>query len=148
MPRKLRMEYPGAIYHVMNRGDHREEIFRDDEDRKRILSTLGEACQTTQWQVHAYGLMRNHFHLVLETPGANRVAGMKWHLGVYTQRFNLRHKLCGHLVAGRYKALVVEGSINGYLRTVCDDVHLNPVGANLLEPEESLERFGRRSYGE
>ena len=79
MTRKLRMQYPGgAIYHVMNRGDHREAIFRDDEDHQRFLATLTEACAKTAWRVHAFCLMRNHFHLVLETPRANLVAGMKW----------------------------------------------------------------------
>jgi putative transposase len=148
MPRKLRLEYPGAIYHVMNRGDHREDIFRDDADRGLFLSTLGEACQKTQWQVHAYCLMRNHFHLVIETPQPNLVAGMKWQLGVYTKRFNIRHKLCGHLFAGRYKALMVEGNGNGYLRTVCDYVHLNPVRAKLLKVGAPLEVFPWSSYGE
>ena len=124
MSRKLRIEYPGAMYHVMNRGDQREDIFRDDQDRQKFLSTLGEACAKTEWQVHAYCLMRNHFHLVLETPQPNLVLGMKWLLGVYTKRFNIRHKLCGHLFAGRYKALVVEGSGNGCLRTVCDYVQV------------------------
>jgi REP element-mobilizing transposase RayT len=84
MSRKLRIEYPGAIYHVMNRGDQREDIFRDDHDRQKFLATLGEACAKTEWQVHAYCLMRNHFHLVLETPQPNLVFGMKWLLGVYT----------------------------------------------------------------
>jgi putative transposase len=141
MSRKLRIEYPGAMYHVMNRGDQREDIFKDDQDRQKFLSTLGEACVKTEWQVHAYCLMRNHFHLVLETPQPNLVFGMKWLLGVYTKRFNIRHKLCGHLFAGRYKALVVEGSGNGYLRTVCDYVHLNPVRAKLLPPEVALESY-------
>jgi len=146
MPRKLRMEYPGAIYHVINRGDRREDIFRDDADRIRFLETLGEACGKTGWHVLAYCLMSNHFHLVVETPQGNLVAGMKWFLGVYTKRFNIRHKWCGHLFAGRYKALVVEGSGNGYLRTVCDYVHLNPVRAGLLRPEEPLEKFVWSSY--
>jgi len=84
MPRKLRVQYEGAIYHVMNRGDHREDIFHNDEDRQLFLKTLGEACAKTAWQVHAYCLMRNHFHLVVETPRANLVAGMKWLLGTYT----------------------------------------------------------------
>jgi REP element-mobilizing transposase RayT len=83
--RKLRIEHPGAMYHVMNRGDQREDIFRDDEDRQRFLCTLGEACGKTEWQVHAYCLTRNHFHLVLETPQPNLVFGMKWPLGVYTK---------------------------------------------------------------
>jgi len=120
MARKVRVEYPGAIYHVMNRGDRREEIFRDDDDRQRFLSTLGEACAKTGWQVHALCLMSNHFHLVIETPQGNLVAGMKWFLGTYTSRFNRRHKLFGHLFSGRYKALIVDGSGNGYLKTVCD----------------------------
>lgn len=86
MARKLRIQYPGAIYHVMNRGDRREAIFEDDEDRQRLLETLAQACQKTGWQVHAYCLMRNHFHLVLETPQPNLVVGMKWLLGTYTSR--------------------------------------------------------------
>src|SRR3989440_8178667 len=147
MPRKLRIEYPGAIYHLMNRGDRREDIFKDDFDRSRFLSTLGEACKKTEWQVHAYCLMRNHFHLVIETPQANLIAGMKWLLGVYTKRFNIRHKLCGHLFAGRYKALIVDGSGTGYLRTVCDYVHLNPVRAGLLKPDERLLAYPWSSLG-
>ncbi len=147
MPRQLRLQYPGALYHVMNRGDQRENIFRDDADRERFLATLGEACGKTEWQVHAYCLMRNHFHLVIETPQANLVVGMKWLLGVYTKRFNIRHRLCGHVFAGRYRALIVEGSGNGYLRTVCDYVHLNPERAKLIRPEASLESFRWSSYG-
>ena len=81
---KVRIQYPGAIYHVMNRGDRREAIFEDDEDRERLLQTLTQACEKTGWQVHAYGLMRNHFHLVIETPQPNLVVGMKWLLGPYT----------------------------------------------------------------
>jgi putative transposase len=118
--RKLRVEYEGAIYHVINRGDRREVIFLDDEDRHLFLKTLAEACAKTEWQAHAYCLMSNHFHLVIETPQPNLVAGMKWLLGTYTARFNRRHKLSGHLFAGRYKALIVDGSGSGYLKTVCD----------------------------
>ena len=75
------MEYEGAIYHVMNRGDRRESIFREDSDRLLFLETLGETCAKTDWQVHAYCLMSNHFHLALKTPQANLIAGMKWFLG-------------------------------------------------------------------
>jgi REP element-mobilizing transposase RayT len=146
MPRPLRVEYAGAIYHVINRGNQRQDIFRDDQDRKIFLDTLGEACVKTEWQVHAYCLMRNHFHLVMETPQANLVTGMKWLLGVYTKRFNIRHKTCGHLFAGRYKALLVDGSGNGYLETVCDYVHLNPVRARLIAAEAGLESFPWSSY--
>ena len=81
MARKLRVEYPGAIYHVMNRGDRREPIFKDDKDRQQFLNTLGEVCAKTGWQVHALCLMPNHFHLAVETPNANLVVGMKWFLG-------------------------------------------------------------------
>ncbi len=81
MPRPLRVEFAGAIYHLMSRGDHREAIFRDDQDRQTFLRTLREACEKTGWQVHAYCLMENHFHLVTETPQPNLVAGMKWFLG-------------------------------------------------------------------
>ncbi len=103
MPRQLRIEYAGAIYHVMNRGDRREPIFHDDFDRKRFVTTLSEACAKTKWQVHAYCLMNNHFHLVVETPDATLVAGMRWFLSTYTARFNRRHKQFGHLFSGRYK---------------------------------------------
>ena len=92
MPRKLRVQYPGALYHLMNRGDRREDIFEDDQDRQRLLETLGQTCEKTGWQVHAYCLMSNHFHLMVETPQPNLVAGMKWLLGTYTGRFNRRHK--------------------------------------------------------
>ncbi len=92
--------------------------------------------------------MRNHFHLVVETPEANLVAGMKWLLGVYTQRFNRRHQWSGHLFAGRYKAWPVEGSGGGYLRTVCDYVHLNPARAGLLASDAPLEHFPWSSYGQ
>jgi REP element-mobilizing transposase RayT len=148
MARKLRVQYPGAIYHVMNRGDRREPIFKDDKDRVCFLETLGETCDKTGWQVHAFCLMLNHFHLVVETPNANLVAGMKWFLGTYTSRFNRRHKLFGHLFSGRYKSLIVDGSGDGYLRTVCDYVHLNPVRANLLQPEQGLQEFRWSSYPE
>lgn len=148
MARKLRVEYPGAIYHVMNRGDRREAIFKDALDRERFLSTLGEACVKTGWQVHALCLMGNHFHLVVETPQGNLVAGMKWLLGTYTGRFNRRHKLSGHLFSGRYKALIVDGSSIGYLKTVCDYVHLNPARAKLLRPEQPLRTYRWSSWPE
>lgn len=132
----------------MNRGDRREEIFRDDPDRRRFLETLAEACAKTGWQVHAYCLMPNHFHLVVETPEANLVAGMKWFLGTYTSRFNRRHNLFGHLFSGRYKALVVDSTTPGYLKTVCDYVHLNPVRAKLLAAEAPLKSYGWSSFPE
>jgi len=146
MARKLRVEYPGAIYHVMNRGDRREPIFQDDQDRQRFVETLAEACAKTGWQVQALCLMPNHFHLVVETPQPNLVAGMKWLLGTYTARFNRRHKRFGHLFAGRYKSLVVDGSGTGYLKTVCDYVHLNPARAQLVPADQPLRRYAWSSW--
>ena len=148
MARKLRVEYPGAIYHVINRGDRREPIFKSDADRRLFLACLEQCCTKTGWQVHAYVLMPNHFHLVVETPQPNLVAGMKWFLGTYTNRFNRRHKVFGHLFSGRYKSLLVDGSGTGYLKTVCDYVHLNPARAKLVGPRQALTRFPWSSWPE
>lgn len=120
MARPLRIEYEGAIYHVMNRGDRRQDIFRRNADRLVFLETLASACAKTQWEVHAYCLMSNHFHLVLETPRANLVAGMKWFLGTYTMRFNRAHRFSGHLFGGRYKAQVIDEIAPQYLRTAAE----------------------------
>ena len=146
MARKLRVEYAGAIYHVMNRGDRRELIFMDDADRQRFIDTLGEACAKTGWQVHAYVLMPNHFHVVVETPQPNLVYGMKWLLGTYTSRFNRRHTLFGQLFSGRYKSLIVDGSGSGYLKSVGDYVHLNPARAKLVVADAPLESFAWSSW--
>ena len=94
----------------MSRGNQGREIFRDDEDRQLFLKTLDEACGKTGWAVHTYVLMGNHYHALLETPEANLVDGMKWFLGTYTQRFNSRHRVFGHLFQGRYRALVIDGA--------------------------------------
>jgi REP element-mobilizing transposase RayT len=146
MARKLRIQYPGAIYQVMNRGDRRERIYKDTKDYECFLQTLAEACAKASWQVHAFCLMPNHFHLVIETPQPTLVAGMKWLLGTYTGRFNRRHREFGHLFSGRYKALIVDGSRDGYLKTVCDYVHLNPVRGKLIRPGQPLEQFHWSSY--
>jgi REP element-mobilizing transposase RayT len=146
VPRQIRVEYPGAIYHVMSRGDHREAIVQGDADRELWLKTLGETCAKCDWQVHAYCLMTNHFHLVVETPLANLVSGMKWFLGTYTVRFNARHQLRGHLFAGRYKSLLIDESDDHYLRVASDYVHLNPARANLISAEERLEHYRWSSY--
>src|SRR5206468_9802609 len=116
-------------YHVLNRGDRREAIFRIDADRKRFLELLAQICRRTGWQIHAYCLTDNHFHLVVETPRSNLSAGMQWLLGTYTQCFNRRHVLWGHLFGGRYKALLVDepmpvsilgGQVTGDGRQVSD----------------------------
>ncbi|MGO8675294.1 MAG: transposase [Limisphaerales bacterium] len=146
MARKLRIQYPGAIYHAMNRGDRREDIFADDKDRACFLETLGQASEKAGWQVHAYCLMSNHFHLVVETPQANLSNGMKWLLQTYTSRFNRRHRFFGHLFSGRFKAPLVDGSGSGYLRTVCEYVHLNPVRARLVAEDQPLSTYQWSSY--
>ena len=148
MARKLRVEFEGAAYHVMSRGDQRERIFVDDEDRKLFLATLGEACAKTEWQIHAFCLMSNHFHLVVETPRANLSAGMRWFLGTYTGRYNRRHRLFGHLFSGRFKALNVDAASPGYLKTVCDYVHLNPVRAKLIAAGKPVRSYAWSSYPE
>jgi REP element-mobilizing transposase RayT len=147
MPRKPRLEYPGAIYHVMSRANGKRNIFETDADRRDFVKTLAEACEKTGFEVQAYCLMRNHFHLVVETPNGNLARGMHWLLSAYTLRFNPRHKRHGHVFSGRYKAMVVDGSGAGYLRTVCDYVHLNPVRARLLRPGQRLLEYPWSSFG-
>jgi REP element-mobilizing transposase RayT len=115
----------------MARGNRRERIYRDDDDRRFFLKTLGEACGQTGWRVHAWVLMSNHYHLVLETPEPNLVAGMQWLQNAYTRRFNTRHRLWGRLFGDRYKAVIVEGG-GYYYETLLDYVHLNPVRAGLV----------------
>jgi putative transposase len=130
----------------LSRGDRREDIVFDDEDRKRFVETLGEAATRANWQVHAFCLMRNHFHLVIETPQPTLVRGMQWMLGTYTARFNARHRLCGHLFSGRYKSIVVDEAQDGYLRRVCDYTHLNPVRAKIVGEQDALESYAWSSY--
>ena len=108
MARERRIEYRNAIYHVMARGDRREDIVTDDQDRERFEETLEELIGKTGWTLYAWVLMSNHYHLALKTPEANLVKGMSWFQSTWTQRFNSRHKLWGHLFGGRYKAIPVE----------------------------------------
>ena len=148
MARQPRVEYPGAIYHVMNRGDRREPIVRGATDGELFVRTLGEACDKAGWQVHAFCLMPNHFHLVMETPQPNLCDGMKWFLGSYTNRFNRRHRLFGHLFSGRYKSLLVDDRDTAYLQTVCQYVHLNPSRAGLIKTTDPLEKHPWSGYPE
>lgn len=137
MGRQLRIEYEGATYHVMCRGNRRETIFQDDEDRQLFVDTLSGACARTGWRVCAYVLMPNHYHLVLETPEANLVAGMKWLQGTYAKRHNVRHREWGHVFQGRYKAVLIDPGEDVYFRTACDYVHLNPTRAFLAGTEKT-----------
>ncbi len=132
MPRSLRIEFPGAFYHVIARGNRRETIFHDDDDRRFFLATLAEACAMTGWRVHAWVLMGNHYHLFIETPEANLVAGMSWLQNTVTRRHNVRHRAWGRLFGDRYKAIVVDGEDTYHYRTLADYIHLNPVRARLV----------------
>jgi REP element-mobilizing transposase RayT len=134
MARSIRIEHPGALYHVMARGNRRGRIYRDDDDRRFFLSAMGEACERTGWRVHAWVLMSNHYHLLIQTPEANLVDGMKCLQNTYTRRFNIRHRLWGRLFGDRYKAVPVEGG-GFYYETLLDYIHLNPVRAGLVKPQ-------------
>lgn len=136
MPRKPRIEYAGAIYHVMSRGNRGGIIFEDDVDREMFLETLAQVCSKTGWVIHAYVLMSNHFHFLLETPEANLVVGMQWFQSTYTQRYNVRHREHGHLFQGRYKALLVDPDSESYFTVVSSYIHLNPARARLFDLSE------------
>ncbi len=130
MSRPLRLEFPGAIYHATSRGDRREPIYRDDQDRLDQLSVLEQAATRFDAQVLAYCLMGNHYHLVLHTRHGNLSRFMRHLNGVYTQRFNRRHGLVGHLFQGRFKAILVDRDT--YLFALCRYVERNPVAAGLV----------------
>ena len=105
MARPLRIEYDGALYHVTSRGNEQKPIFRDGADRKLFLNTLSQVIDHFHWLCHAYCLMNNHYHLLVETPDGNLSKGMRQLNGVYTQAFNCRHDRVGHLFQGRFKAI-------------------------------------------
>jgi putative transposase len=130
MARPLRIEFPGALYHVTARGDRQEAIFLDDQDRAGFLALLGETCERFGAAVHAYCLMGNHYHVVLSTRAANLSQAMRHLNGVYTQRFNRRHGKVGHVFQGRFKAVLVDR--DAYLQAVCRYVDLNPVRAGMV----------------
>jgi len=134
MARALRVEYPGARYHVMCRGNQSRNIFQSQEDVVLFIRSLGEMCVRNQVIVHAWCLMSNHYHLLIETPQGNLVDAMKWFQGTFTQRYNARHKLRGHLFQGRYKAKVVDDEDPSYFRIVSEYIHLNPADAGLVKP--------------
>ena len=132
MARPLRFEYPGAVYHVMARGDGGKAVFEEDRDRRDFIDRLGTACVGHGWKIHAWVLMGNHFHLLLETPEANLVSGMKRLLGGFSQAWNRRRKRRGHVFQGRYKSVPVTGNSDEYyLRIVADYIHLNPARGGL-----------------
>lgn len=130
MTRPLRIEFPGALYHVTSRGDRQEDIYLDDEDRRAYLDILKNVCERFNWIVHAYCLMSNHYHLLIETPDSNLSQGMRQLNGVYTQSFNRRHKREGHVYQGRFKAILVQKET--YLLELSRYIVLNPVRAEMV----------------
>lgn len=138
MSRTLRIEYPGAVYHVQSEGNRGDAIYLDDEDREIFLRTFQEASRRSGWTVYAYALMANHYHILFQTARANLVDGMKWLQTAYTQRFNARHRMRGHLFAGRYHAMVVEADNAHYFSTIIDYIHLNPARSGLARAIRSF----------
>lgn len=130
MARPLRIQYEGALYHVTSRGNAGQRIFFDDRDRTHFLDVLAQAVERFQWICHAYCLMPNHYHLLLETPQGNLSRGMRHLNGVYTQGTNRRHKRSGHLFQGRFKAILVEK--DSYLLQVARYIVLNPVRGKMV----------------
>ena len=130
MARPLRLEFAGALYHVTSRGNRQEDIFEDDADRLEFISIFQTVCDRYNWICHAYCLMGNHYHLLIETPDANLSKGMRQLNGVYTQAFNRKHNRVGHLFQGRYKSILVEK--DSYLLELCRYIVLNPVRAQMV----------------
>lgn len=129
MARKLRFEFPGAMYHVLNRGNYRHGIFEENGAMASFEKTLFETCERCGWVLHAYVIMRNHFHLALETPQPNLSEGMRWLQSVFAIRFNRFRKENGHIFQGRFKSIILEDLDRmGWL---CHYIHLNPVRSGI-----------------
>jgi len=142
MARPLRIEYPGGVYHVTSRGNARQAIFADDPDRGAFLELLGRVIERFNWLCHAYCLMGNHYHLLIETPEGNLSSGMRELNGRYTQTYNRRHGRVGHLLQGRYKAIVVDR--DSYLLELCRYIVLNPVRTGVVKGPQA---YRWSSYG-
>lgn len=141
MARPLRIEFPNAVYHVTSRGNGRQKVFLNDDDRATFLATLAWVVERFGWICHAYCLMGNHYHLLIETPTPNLSRGMRQLNGVYTQRFNRAHRRVGHLFQGRFKAILVER--DSYLLELARYIVLNPVRAKMVSTPE---RYPWSSY--
>ena len=131
MSRPLRIEYAGALYHVTARGDRREDIYLDDEDRQAWLQQLAQVCRRFNWRCHAWCQMDNHYHILIETAEGNLSQGMRQLNGVYTQACNRRHQRVGHVFQGRYKAILVQK--DSYLLELARYIVLNPVRAGMVK---------------
>lgn len=150
MPRKLRLKYPGACYHIINRGNYRRSVFELKGAAEAFERTLFEACEAYGWRLHAFMVMSNHYHLAVETAEANLSAGMQWLQGTWANRFNRYHGKTGRPFQGRFKGIHVEPGRS--LAQVDHYIHLNPVRAGLVYADRvgayrwsSLWWFGRRN---
>jgi len=144
MARPLRIEFAGAIYHVMSRGNARQDIVLDDADRVKRLDWLRRTVETYGWRLHAFALMDNHDHLFVETPEPNLSAGMQYLNGSYTCYFNRHHRRSGHLFQGRFKGHLIEEE--GYFLEVSRYIHLNPVRAKMVACPEQHPWSSYRGY--
>ena len=146
MARPLRIEYPGAFYHVTSRGNEKKDIFKTVADREKFLFYLASACARYGAEIHAYCLMTNHYHLMLETPFGNLSLAMKYINSSYTTYFNIKSKRVGHLLQGRYKAILVEA--DAYAAELSRYIHLNPVRAGMVKSPEEYPWSSCRFYTE
>ena len=137
MSRALRIEYAGALYHVTSRDNARASIYLDELDFSLFIEVLASVCERFNWVIHSYCLMTNHYHLLIETPDANLSKGMRQLNGVYTQKFNRKHRRVGHLFQGRYKSILVDKE--SYLLEVGRYILLNPVRAKMVDTPEEYE---------
>ena len=137
MARPLRIEYPGAVYHLTSRGNGRQKIFLNDADRLLFLDILAKVVERYNWCCHAYCLMDNHYHLLVETPDPNLSMGMRQLNGIYTQKFNFNHHRVGHVFQGRYKSILVDKE--SHLLELCRYIVLNPVAARMVPHPEKYQ---------
>lgn len=144
MARPLRIEYPGAYYHVTSRGNEQKDVFKSQKDREKFLSYLESATKRYDALIHAYCLMGNHYHLLLETPAGNLAEIMRHINGAYTTYFNVKRKRSGHLFQGRYKAILVEA--DEYATELSRYIHLNPVNAHIIARPEDYQWSSYRCY--
>src|SRR5581483_4509136 len=136
MTRPLRLEYPGALFHVLSRGNAKQDIFLDDRDRRRFLDLLGQCVTRFEWIAYAYALMPNHFHLAIQLTCESLSRGMQWLNGQYASAFNRRHARIGHVLQGRFKSLLVDKET--YYLELLRYIVLNPVRAGIVaRPEDS-----------
>jgi REP element-mobilizing transposase RayT len=145
MARRLRLQFPGARYHIINRGNFRQAVFSSDGAWEAFVAALGEAADRFRWRVHAYAVMSNHYHLALDTPEPNLATGMHWLQSTYATRHNRFRRRHGHLFQGRFKSLLIEDA--AHLARVVDYIHLNPARAGIVTPDQ-LTEFKPSSLGD